>query len=61
MITSATLIIPKVLIDHYTTAGFEAIAEARQYLLDMGRKELEDSEADLWPIRGSHVIAPVSA
>ena len=48
------------LIDHNTAAGFEAIAEARQYLLDMGNKELKDSEADHWPIRGSHVVAPVS-
>lgn len=60
MILSAALIIPKVLIDHNTTAGFEAIAQARQYLLDMGRKEFEDPETDELPIRGSHVVAPVS-
>ncbi|KAF8240735.1 hypothetical protein L208DRAFT_1231139 [Tricholoma matsutake] len=47
-----------VLIDHNTTAGFEAIAQARQYLLDMGRKEFEDPETDELPIRGSHVVAP---
>ncbi|GLB35731.1 putative mitochondrial small ribosomal subunit Rsm22 [Lyophyllum shimeji] len=47
-----------VLIDHNTTAGFEAIAEARQVLLDMGRKEFEDPEADSWTVRGSHVVAP---
>ncbi|KAG5645336.1 hypothetical protein DXG03_006398 [Asterophora parasitica] len=47
-----------VLVDHSTTAGFEAIAEAREYLLNMGRKEFEDVEADGWPLRGSHVVAP---
>jgi len=47
-----------VLIDHNTTAGFEAITEARQYLLDMGIREFKDPEADHWPIRGSHVVAP---
>lgn len=52
--------ISKVLIDHNTTAGFEAIAEARQYLLNMGSKEFKDTEADHWPVRGSHVVAPVS-
>jgi ribosomal protein RSM22 (predicted rRNA methylase) len=58
---STALIISKVLIDHSTTAGFEAIAEARQYLLNMGSKGLEDAEADYWPVRGSHVVAPVSS
>ncbi|KAG5634781.1 hypothetical protein H0H81_000796 [Sphagnurus paluster] len=47
-----------VIIDHNTPAGFEAIAEAREFLLNMGRKEFEDTEADGWPIRGSHVVAP---
>ncbi|RDB29432.1 Rsm22-cox11 tandem protein 2, mitochondrial [Hypsizygus marmoreus] len=47
-----------VLIDHNTTAGFEAIAEAREYLLNVGRKESHDPEAVEWPIRGSHVVAP---
>jgi len=60
LIVNAALIILKVLIDHNTTAGFEAIAQARQYLLDMGSKEFEDAEADQWPVRGSHVVAPVS-
>lgn len=50
----------KVLLDHNTIAGFEAIAQAREYLLDMGRKESADVEAVEWPIRGSHVVAPVS-
>ena len=50
----------KILIDHDTRDGFEAITHARQYMLEMGKKELEDPEADNWPIRGSHVLAPVS-
>lgn len=50
----------KILIDHNTKDGFEAIAHARQYMLEMGRKELEDPQAVNWPIRGSHVLAPVS-
>ncbi|KAG6813991.1 hypothetical protein H0H92_004484 [Tricholoma furcatifolium] len=58
-----------VLIDHNTTEGFEAIAQARQVLLRMGRKELEDVEVENSKtlkdvaahsslIRGSHVVAP---
>jgi ribosomal protein RSM22 (predicted rRNA methylase) len=47
-----------VLIDHNTTAGFEAIAEAREYLLEVGRKEIADPETDDWDVRGSHVVAP---
>ncbi|KAJ7116777.1 Rsm22-domain-containing protein [Mycena crocata] len=47
-----------VIIDHNTKQGFEAIAEAREYLLSVGRKELKDPEADDWVIRGSHVVAP---
>ena len=50
----------KILIDHNTKGGFEAIAHARQYMLEMGKKEFEDPEAVNWPIRGSHVLAPVS-
>ena len=49
----------KILIDHNTKDGFEAIAHARQYMLELGIKELEDSDIK-WPIRGSHVLAPVS-
>lgn len=49
----------KILIDHSTKDGFEAIARARQYMLEMGQKELEDPDTNL-PIRGSHVLAPVS-
>lgn len=49
----------KILIDHNTKDGFEAIAHARQYMLEMGKKELEDPDMSC-PIRGSHVLAPVS-
>ncbi|KAF7337621.1 3-methyl-2-oxobutanoate hydroxymethyltransferase [Mycena sanguinolenta] len=47
-----------VIIDHNTKEGFTAIAEARDYLLNVGRKEFKDPEADKWDIRGSHVVAP---
>ncbi|KAK7058621.1 37S ribosomal protein S22 [Paramarasmius palmivorus] len=47
-----------VLIDHNNTTGFENIAEAREVLLTMGRKEMKDPDASEWPIRGSHVVAP---
>ncbi|KAH7922862.1 Rsm22-domain-containing protein [Leucogyrophana mollusca] len=47
-----------VLIDHSTKAGFSSIAEAREYILDMGRKELDDPETVGWPTRGAHVVAP---
>ncbi|KAJ3721945.1 mitochondrial small ribosomal subunit Rsm22-domain-containing protein [Lentinula raphanica] len=47
-----------ILIDHNTASGFENIAEARELLLKMGRKEIEDPSTEDWPIRGSHVIAP---
>ncbi|KAJ7103114.1 mitochondrial small ribosomal subunit Rsm22-domain-containing protein [Mycena belliarum] len=47
-----------ILIDHNTKEGFESIAEARDYLLNVGRKEFNDPEADDWDIRGSHVVAP---
>ncbi|KAF8665511.1 hypothetical protein AX16_000525 [Volvariella volvacea WC 439] len=47
-----------VLLDHNTPAGFDAIAEAREYLLKLGRKELEDPAAESSPIRGSHAVAP---
>ncbi|KAJ7016844.1 mitochondrial small ribosomal subunit Rsm22-domain-containing protein [Mycena alexandri] len=49
-----------VIIDHNTKEGFASIAEAREYLLSVGRKEFNDPEADGWDIRGSHVVAPVS-
>lgn len=47
-----------VLIDHNTTAGFECIAEARENLLRMGKREMEDPTTEDWPVRGSHVVAP---
>jgi len=47
-----------VLIDHNSRAGFESIAEARDYLLRVGQKEMEDPETEHWPVRGSHVVAP---
>ncbi|KZT08624.1 Rsm22-domain-containing protein [Laetiporus sulphureus 93-53] len=47
-----------VLIDHKTTAGFECIAEARDYLLGQGRKEMKDPATEGQPIEGSHVVAP---
>ena len=50
----------QVLIDHNTTAGFECIAQAREDLLRMGKREMEDPTAEDWPVRGSHVVAPVS-
>ncbi|KAJ7922850.1 mitochondrial small ribosomal subunit Rsm22-domain-containing protein [Mycena leptocephala] len=47
-----------VIIDHNTKEGFASVAEARDYLLNVGRKEFNDPEADEWDIRGSHVVAP---
>jgi hypothetical protein len=49
-----------VIIDHSTPGGFENIAEARQNLLRMGRKEFDDPEMLEEEIQGSHVVAPVS-
>ncbi|KAF5392572.1 hypothetical protein D9757_002254 [Collybiopsis confluens] len=46
-----------ILIDHNTPGGFENIAEARELLLSMGRRELDDSFAQN-RMRGSHVVAP---
>ncbi|KAI0718887.1 Rsm22-domain-containing protein [Cerioporus squamosus] len=43
-----------VLIDH----NFEIIAEAREQLLKLGRKELEDAAMAKEPIKGAHVVAP---
>lgn len=45
-----------VLIDHGTKAGFESIAQAREYLLR--RKESADSETHTENSSGCHVIAP---
>jgi hypothetical protein len=49
-----------VIIDHNSLPGFQCVAEARQYLLDMGAKEVEDPDTASWDSRGSHVVAPVS-
>jgi ribosomal protein RSM22 (predicted rRNA methylase) len=49
-----------VLIDHNTLSGFESIAEAREQLLQMGRKELDNesqASADASP-RGAYAVAP---
>lgn len=52
-----------VLVDHNTPAGFEAIAEAREFLLRMGRKEVAELKegkikAHNAAACGSHVVAP---
>jgi len=46
-----------ILIDHDTTEGFNAIAHAREHILEMSRLETEDSEINS---SGCHVLAPVS-
>ncbi|CAE6470550.1 unnamed protein product [Rhizoctonia solani] len=50
-----------VIIDHGTAAGFESVAQARELLLEIGRRELDlqlegskESKREL----GSHVVAP---
>lgn len=54
-----------VLVDHDTKEGFLAIAEAREYLLKCGRKEVEAKEqGEIWEDdsrRGCYVVAPVSS
>ncbi|KAF9567870.1 hypothetical protein CPC08DRAFT_655961 [Agrocybe pediades] len=47
-----------VLIDHNTKEGFEAVAHAREYMLELGRAELEDPELAQSELLGSHVLAP---
>lgn len=50
------------LIDHNTPQGFEAIAYAREYILSLGKAEIEDPEiASMTPSAtlGAHVVAPV--
>ncbi|OBZ68493.1 Rsm22-cox11 tandem protein 2, mitochondrial [Grifola frondosa] len=46
-----------ILVDHNSTAGFECIAEAREHLLRMGQREMEDPEF-VSDVKGSHVVAP---
>ncbi|KAF9654157.1 Rsm22-domain-containing protein [Thelephora ganbajun] len=47
-----------VIIDHKTPVGFECVAQARQFLLDMGAKEVEDPQTADWDVRGCHIVAP---
>ena len=48
------------IIDEATKDGFEAVAEAREYLLRLGRQEVaRHGEADAEFSFGSHVVAPV--
>ncbi|PPQ76992.1 hypothetical protein CVT25_014809 [Psilocybe cyanescens] len=47
-----------VLIDHNTQKGFQAVAQAREYLLRLGKDEVEDPETAKSDIIGSHVLAP---
>lgn len=47
-----------ILVDFNTKAGFENIAEARQLLLDLGCKDLQDPRSQHLSFRGSHVVAP---
>lgn len=46
----------QVLLDHSSPTGFQNIAVARELLLDLGRKEMENGENSAV---GSHVLAPV--
>jgi hypothetical protein len=55
-----TILYLQVLIDHNTVSGFECIAEAREALLAMGRKEMDEADWDSTVVRGCHVVAPVS-
>ncbi|KAI6112483.1 mitochondrial small ribosomal subunit Rsm22-domain-containing protein, partial [Pisolithus croceorrhizus] len=47
-----------ILVDFNTKAGFENVAEARQLLLDLGCKDLQDPRSQHFSFRGSHVVAP---
>ncbi|KAI6136262.1 mitochondrial small ribosomal subunit Rsm22-domain-containing protein [Pisolithus sp. B1] len=47
-----------ILVDFNTKAGFENVAEARQLLLDLGCKDLQDPRSQHLSFRGSHVVAP---
>ncbi|TFY79446.1 hypothetical protein EWM64_g4571 [Hericium alpestre] len=46
-----------IIIDHNTRAGFQNIIEAREYLLNMGRRETEDPDGDS-QIKGAYIVAP---
>ncbi|KIM47590.1 hypothetical protein M413DRAFT_416605 [Hebeloma cylindrosporum] len=47
-----------VILDHNSKEGFEAVARAREYLLRLGRQEIEDPNLASLNVRGSHVVAP---
>ncbi|KAF8963940.1 mitochondrial small ribosomal subunit Rsm22-domain-containing protein [Flammula alnicola] len=47
-----------VIIDHNTKEGFQAVAHAREFILGLGKAELEDPENAPLDILGSHVVAP---
>jgi len=47
-----------ILIDHDTQAGFQSIAEAREFLLRMGKREFEDPDMVEKDLAGCHVVAP---
>ena len=49
-----------ILIDHDSPEGFKAVAHAREYLLQLGQREVDDPEANVHQLRGAHVLAPVS-
>lgn len=49
-----------VLLDHSNPAGFQGVAEARELLLNLGRKEAENQDSEENRISGSHVLAPCS-
>lgn len=50
----------QVLIDHNTREGFEVIAYAREYILQLSKAELDDPDKASSDLLGSHVVAPVS-
>ncbi|KAI9444934.1 Rsm22-domain-containing protein [Lactarius indigo] len=47
-----------VLLDHSNPAGFQCVAEARELLLSLGRKEAENRGSEENQMSGSHVLAP---
>ncbi|KAI0035111.1 mitochondrial small ribosomal subunit Rsm22-domain-containing protein [Vararia minispora EC-137] len=47
-----------VLIDHSTPTGFNHIIEAREYLLNLGKREAADDPESHGQIVGAHVLAP---
>ncbi|KAI0257273.1 mitochondrial small ribosomal subunit Rsm22-domain-containing protein [Lactifluus subvellereus] len=47
-----------VLLDHSSPVGFQSVAEARELLLSLGRKEVGDHGSEENMTSGSHVLAP---